>query len=334
MSLANQTCGEHKSCFKMFYTILVFIAFVPFNLIEGSSSISNEGFSSIGRVQDESGKNPSSYRITHHVLTQPNQDHQIKIAKDREDENEIKASLVLSQYRDEKSTLSYNSFKTARSVIIVDGEENLGYNHDVATIERTLPKPRNKQRMQTFLTIYSKHLEKYPLLNKLITVAIIGICGDALSQYFQNIKSGSAFDMRRNIGVFLEGVLISGPLMHFTYDFYETILPVKQSGKTMKNLMAASQVVLDCFVMDPLYVLSAILTLGLFEGFSLNEELIPQLLNDFFPSVKAAWASSLMLSPIQFLAVRFLPVNWRFLAICLQGILWNAVVFFMAHRNR
>ena len=194
----------------------------------------------------------------------------------------------------------------------------------------------------SLINLYTHHLEKYPLFNKVLTAGIIGIMGDALSQYFEIAVMGkhragsftSSFDPRRNLGVFLEGFLISGPLMHYSYNLFEKILPISETNGVMGSIFAGMQVFLDCFIMDPFYVLSAMITGGLFEGFSFTNDLIPQISTDFFPSMKAAWISSFMLSPIQFMAFRCLPVNLRSLAMNVQNIIWNAVVLYMAHRGR
>ena len=195
--------------------------------------------------------------------------------------------------------------------------------------------------LSSMVSTYKRNLELHPLYSNIISAGVIGAIGDILSQYYENILRSkhqhgatSLYDFRRNLGVFLEGILISGPVLHYSFKLYELIFPVKSSNDRIRNIMAAAQVIVDSVIMDPFHVLSAMVTVGLFEGFSFSKVLIPQLKKDYIPSVKIAWISSLLLSPFQYFTVRYLPLKWRVISISVQSTIWDAIIMFMAHKGR
>lgn len=211
-----------------------------------------------------------------------------------------------------------------------------------------LPKSQLRWNISVFVETYLKYLDTYPLMTKSITAGIIGGIGDFVSQIFERnfqsrekCKPESAFcghthkyDYQRTLAIFSEGLFISGPLMHIAYDAFESLLPITDSEGIMGWIVAGIHVAADTFIMDTFFVLTAISVSGLLEGVSIRNQLIPQLLDEFIPTVKAAWASSFILCPLQFVCFRYLPLSLRVFAMNCQDIIWNAVVSFMAHRHR
>ena len=200
--------------------------------------------------------------------------------------------------------------------------------------------------VKSLIILYCKYLDSYPLITKSLTAGFIGGVGDFCSQIFECYRKAIddsessvigrsyKYDYVRTAAICWEGIFISGPMMHLAYDTFEAILPISQSDGIMGWVISGIHVAADTFVMDTFFVLSAVIVSGIFEGVSFQKQLIPQLKDEFIPTVKAAWTSSFLLCPLQFVCFRFLPVSLRVLAMNCQDIIWNAVVSYMAHRHR
>ena len=206
------------------------------------------------------------------------------------------------------------------------------------------------------IDVYMHHLEASPILTKSITSGIMGVLGDVLAQYVEHIRHerrarkgnnsnsfsspntirggyGSLpfhFNARRSVAILLDGLFISGPLMHLAYDIFEYFLPV--AGGTGLNAMF--HVLADSLVLDGIFVASAMASSGLLEGYSFRKEVLPQLRQDYLPAWKASVATSSVMAPIQYACFRYLPLSFRVLAMNFTDIIWDAVISFMSHRSR
>jgi hypothetical protein len=190
-----------------------------------------------------------------------------------------------------------------------------------------------------FSSWYMGVLHQFPLITKTVTTAVIGVLGDTAAQFLEERirakKNGRTtewwknFDKRRGLAVFGDSVLVSGPLLHFAYNIMESIIPV--SGPHA-SLAALSQVLIDNFILDSIFVAVMFVTTGIAEGYA--RQIIPQLKKDFFTTVKAGWVTSLLLIPLEFVCFRFLPLNFRVLGMNIIDIFWEAMISYMVHRRR
>lgn len=186
---------------------------------------------------------------------------------------------------------------------------------------------------------YMGVLLQFPLITKCVTTAVIGLLGDTAAQVLeeriQAKKNGRRmqilrkFDARRGLAVLGDGVLISGPLLHFAYNVLESIIPV---AGPYASLAALIQVLIDDFVLDAIFVAIMFVTTGVAEGYT--RQIIPQFRKDFFNTIKAGWVTSLLLMPLEFVCFRFLPLNFRVLGMNIIDIFWEAIISFMVHRRR
>lgn len=194
-------------------------------------------------------------------------------------------------------------------------------------------------------SLYMRLLDSHALLTKTLTSGVVGGFGDIMAQCFENNMSGKSlflFDMRRLCGIFVESTFFSGPLMHYTYDYLEHLMPVNDPRdreekvgiiSSLRTWIAATfHVIADTFLLGPLHVFSMMVIMLLFEGRIASLKL--DLLNDFGPTFRASAVSSLLFMPLQVLAFKMLPTQLRLLYVNLQDILWNAVVSFAAHKSR
>ena len=194
-------------------------------------------------------------------------------------------------------------------------------------------------------TWYLAQLRASPLITKSVTSGILGVCGDYMAQWLEyrlgrrrSGKDSSAsslsiygtYDARRGIAILLENIFLSGPLMHWGYNFFERVVPITEG----RSLAAMAHVVADSLVLDSVFVGTAIVATGLVEGYRLKDDIVPQLQRDYPDALKASWATSTVLMPLEFVCFRYLPVTFRVLAMNLTDIIWDGVISFMAHKSR
>jgi hypothetical protein len=67
---------------------------------------------------------------------------------------------------------------------------------------------------------YTRLLEKYPLLTKMVTSGVLFSFGDAITQIL--IDKKPKFDFSRNLNLLIVGTTYVGPLLHL---WYSKILP-------------------------------------------------------------------------------------------------------------
>jgi hypothetical protein len=246
-----------------------------------------------------------------------------------------------------------------------------------STINMNRPTPTTKSKSKVtkpnnlstnLLSIYLNLLAEHEVLTKSITSGIIGIICDFLAQGFEykmtnkqkynnhnnnHIRNGlgHAFtlDRIRLFGIFFESTLISGPLMHYAYDYMEHLVPVhddddneeeeenndnnsKKKNSMSKWTAASIHVFADVTILGPIFVFTMMLFTSIIEGRITT--FISELGLDFGPALKASTVTSLGFVPIQLLAFKYLPIKFRLLYMNLQDVVWNAVVSVMAHKSR
>jgi len=211
------------------------------------------------------------------------------------------------------------------------------------------------QTTKILATAYMTLLHQNPMMTKSLSAGIIRIMGDFMAQNLEfllltkknntnhhqvsdptststgerRIRKKMKYDRRRGVSVCLDGVLISGPLMHLAYGVFENVLPSASS-----SLAAVSHVFADAVLLDSIFVATTLIVTGLVEGYKWRQELWPQMKRDYLPTLTASWVTSIGLLPLQFVAFRYLPVTLRVLAVNCVDVIWDTVVSFIAHRNR
>ena len=167
-------------------------------------------------------------------------------------------------------------------------------------------------------------------------------------------------DKQRMVAMFIDGLVCTGPLLHYVYELYEYVLPTGggggHGGNTSEdgggNLLptgannndnsnnkrgpmfaALVQVLFDNFVMCIVYITVLMVFTGILEG---RASLIKhELLNDLIPAVKVSWRVSAMgYAPMQFLSFHYLPRKLRVLAVNSLDVVWVTVMSYVTHRNR
>jgi len=194
--------------------------------------------------------------------------------------------------------------------------------------------------LSQYFSWYIGRLEALPLVTKACSAAVVGFLGDTAAQQFEErtrIKREGPtaapikYDVRRGLSIIADGLLLTGPFLHFVYDFLESLIPI--SGSALPpSLAALSQVLLDDIFVDSIFVASTILFTGIIEGY--GKQTISQFKKDFIPTLKAGWATSLILMPLEFTCFRFLPVSFRVLGMNFVDIVWDGVLSYQVHKSR
>jgi hypothetical protein len=204
------------------------------------------------------------------------------------------------------------------------------------------------RRVAGFASWYMTRLDASPLMTKCVTGGIVALLGDYAAQRFEYSSSSSLspsrpsggmplldWDRRRGVARFLECLLISTPLMHLGYDYFEFVLPIGGAGSSgvRKTLATLSHVVADSVFLDGVSVGTAIVFAGLLEGHSLRGYVLPNLREVYRSTYLASVVTSAALLPVQFLSFRFLPVQLRVLSVNALDLVWTAVVSFVSHNG-
>lgn len=226
----------------------------------------------------------------------------------------------------------------------------------------------NSSPISTIRTWYMNQLEAHELPTKFISSGILALIGDVIAQivghHFMLAKSTTSeairmtIDKRRMLALFMDGVICTGPLLHYIYEFYEWILPThdkdimgtdgekdtlaeandleKTTTSKRKFMAALTHVLFDNFVMIFVYIALLILFTGVVESrYTTLLDGITELRNELMPSVKVSWKVSAMgYAPAQLLAFHFLPMKLRVLAVNCLDLIWVTVMSYVTHRNR
>jgi len=178
---------------------------------------------------------------------------------------------------------------------------------------------------------YRDALEAWPLPMKALSASLVGGLGDMLSQIREVRETGEEMDSTRLRAVMFDGMCISGPGLHVGYSILERVIPCANRG-SIRN--AALQVIVDECIFDPAFIAAFFFSTGFIEGQNAWTETLPNLRRQFLPTLKGAWVTSAIFTPIQFFSFRYLPVSTRVLVVNCCDVAWYAAVSLGRHRER
>jgi hypothetical protein len=113
-------------------------------------------------------------------------------------------------------------------------------------------------------TKYEYWLDHAPLMTKSLTTAAVSVVGDVLAQCNEGGNSHAWFTVlnsRRLLGVFADGLLVSGPLMHTVYHELERRWPTADT-----YWAPIFHVLVDELILDAISVITFFVFSGLFSG--------------------------------------------------------------------
>ncbi|KAL7550102.1 hypothetical protein ACHAWF_013333 [Thalassiosira exigua] len=206
------------------------------------------------------------------------------------------------------------------------------------------------------LSWYMTQLDERELPTKFLSSAVLSLVGDASAQKVAHFASAAgfgsmSFDKQRLMAMFFDGLLCTGPLLHYVYELYERIVPTHVvsgdgSGMERRFLASLAHVLFDNFVMVVVYIAVMMVTTALMEG--RRSIILHELTHDLVPAVKVSWKVSIFgYIPFQLYSFQFLPIKMRVLltqhtlplrpivlAVNVLDIVWVTVMSFVTHRNR
>ena len=193
---------------------------------------------------------------------------------------------------------------------------------------------------------YMTSLEEYPVLTKSLTTGIIQFFGDYAAQRYEQqqenekkktIHSGKDYDLRRGLSLFADGLLLSGPLLHYCFEWMEDAWPTSDGGEDRvglaRPLATLCHVFVNDYIIDSVYITLSFVFTGVVEGYSLGA--VAEIFRkDYGATVRASWLTSLGLIPVEILCFGYLSLSFRVLAMNFVDLLWGAIVSFYSHRSR
>ena len=190
-------------------------------------------------------------------------------------------------------------------------------------------------------TWYLMVLEERPVLTKALTTGIIQLFGDYAAQRYEQKQEIDAtkthdktgYDLRRGLSLFADGLLLSGPLLHYCFEWMEQIWPTSVDDGMAISLATLCHVFVNDYVIDSIYIGLSFIFTGIIEGYSLRQ-VVDILRKDYVATVRASWITSLGLIPVEILCFGYLSLSFRVLAMNFVDLLWGAIVSFYSHRSR
>ncbi len=189
---------------------------------------------------------------------------------------------------------------------------------------------------------YLMVLEERPVLTKALTTGIIQFFGDYAAQRYEQQQEieitkthdKKGYDLRRGLSLFADGLLLSGPLLHYCFEWMEEIWPTGvDSGMAIVSMATLCHVFVNDYVIDSIYIGLSFVFTGIVEGYSLRQ-VVDILRKDYVATVRASWITSLGLIPVEILCFGYLSLSFRVLAMNFVDLLWGAIVSFYSHRSR
>ena len=215
----------------------------------------------------------------------------------------------------------------------------------IMDIETPEADKKKKDIANDMIATYLHFLDKHEVLTKCLTSGVIGIIGDFIAQCFEHsvkqksLQRAFSLDRIRLFGILFESTLVSGPLMHYAYNYMEYMVPVHSGNMKNSNANPLSHwiapsihVLADLALLGPTFVFTMMLFTSIIEG--RISTFTSEFMLDFGPALWASTIASLSFVPVQLIAFKYLPIKFRLLYMNFQDVVWNAVVSVMAHKSR
>ncbi|KAJ8263678.1 hypothetical protein COCON_G00161350 [Conger conger] len=174
----------------------------------------------------------------------------------------------------------------------------------------------HRRLLQQYLLL----LKKYPILTKSVTSGILSALGNLLSQALESRKKKADGNLKKDINILgparfaVYGLCFTGPLSHFFYQLLELLFPSTVPYCMVKRLL------LDRLVFAPAFLLLFFFIMNVLEGRTISA---------FQGKVRAGYWTALKMNwkvwtPIQFININYVPVQFRVLFANMVALFWYA----------
>ncbi|KAM8815730.1 peroxisomal membrane protein 2 [Rhynchonycteris naso] len=167
------------------------------------------------------------------------------------------------------------------------------------------------------LAQYLRLLRFYPVLTKAATSGILSALGNFLAQIIKKRKKESCSQMLDVSGLVryaIYGFFFTGPLSHFFYLFMEHWIPSEVPWAGVRRLL------LDRLLFAPAFLLLFFLVMNFLEGGDAAAG-AAKVRSTFWPALQMNWR---VWTPVQFINVNYVPLQFRVLFANLVALFWYA----------
>lgn len=170
-----------------------------------------------------------------------------------------------------------------------------------------------KSLLVKLATKYNHYLRTNPVLTKSITSAVTAGLGNIVSQKIQKRGKNLPLEYRPVIAFSAYGFFLSGPLIHYFYEFLDKFIPKTASYSKAKRLL------IDRGVMSPALLLVFFYVVAILEGKS-HEGAIRKIGQHYWTALKMSWRVWII---FQFFNLNYVPREYRVLAGNMMSFLWS-----------
>ncbi|XP_032127277.1 peroxisomal membrane protein 2 [Sapajus apella] len=167
------------------------------------------------------------------------------------------------------------------------------------------------------LAQYLLLLRLYPVLTKAATSGILSALGNFLAQMIEKKRkkeNSRSLDVSGPLRYAVYGFFFTGPLSHFFYLFMEHWIPPEVPLAGLKRLL------LDRLIFTPAFLMLFFLIMNFLEGKDASA-FATKMRGGFWPALKMNWR---VWTPVQFINVNYVPLQFRVLFASLMALFWYA----------
>nr|XP_033812938.1 peroxisomal membrane protein 2 [Geotrypetes seraphini] len=180
---------------------------------------------------------------------------------------------------------------------------------------QVVSRPRPAGLPAQLLRQYLLLLKVHPVLTKSVTSGILSALGNLLAQAIERKRDSSkGADVNAPLRYAIYGFLFTGPLSHFFYLYMEHLVPPTASFAVIQKLL------LDRLVFAPAFLLLFFCVMNFLEGKDLSA-LSERMKTGYWRALKMNWK---VWTPVQFINVNYVPVQFRVLFGNLVALFWYA----------
>eukprot|EP01117_Protostelium_nocturnum_P006617 TRINITY_DN2381_c0_g2_i1.p1 TRINITY_DN2381_c0_g2~~TRINITY_DN2381_c0_g2_i1.p1 ORF type:complete len:287 (+),score=101.13 TRINITY_DN2381_c0_g2_i1:185-1045(+) len=193
-----------------------------------------------------------------------------------------------------------------------------------STVEQGSQKEGNGEK-KTFMDnaavkAYNAHLEKHPLMNKVLTFCVLMAAGDIVAQLTNDEED---FDWKRFGRMVGLAAVFSAPILHIYFKFLDKAVVGTGSAQVLKKLA------IDQFAFAPINLLGFMALLGYLEKFDF-EAVKEKIAKDYWPTLKANWV---LWPAANFINFKLVPPHYRLLYVSVVAFFWNIYFSILANKK-
>lgn len=179
---------------------------------------------------------------------------------------------------------------------------------------------RDSSFLTRVLQQYLSLLKNYPIITKSVTSGILSALGNLLSQGLEYRKSNKENSPKKEINVLgpvhfaIFGLFITGPASHYFYHLLEVLFPNTVPYCLIKRLL------LERLIFAPAFLLLFYVVMNALEGKTFAD-VQNKLKTSYWPAMKMNWK---LWTPIQFININYVPVQFRVLFANMVALFWYA----------